>query len=156
MTEATSTLSAGMVVAVRIRPPNAGDDSQAMSVQSISSSDSAGEGGSDGSLLQVNVGEGGSSATFQFDHVLWSSHTSKDQPTTASQEVIVCSSPKHHDAARLSELLSVSSLSAFLSVFFRVSQDVYAALGAPLVANALLGFHCTLFAYGQTVGSACC
>ena len=31
------------------------------------------------------------------------------------------------------------------------SQEVYAALGAPLVRDALKGFNCTLFAYGQTV-----
>lgn len=91
--------NAGMVVAIRIKPP---DLEEEFSVTSQGAN-----------MLTINVSD--NRATYKYDFVHWSTGLKCDTPRYASQEAVF--------------------------------NDV----GAPLVQNALQGFNCCLFAYGQTV-----
>jgi hypothetical protein len=91
--------NAGMVVAIRIKPP---DLDEAFSVSSEGTN-----------MLTIDVSD--HRATYKYDFVHWSTGLKCDTPRYASQEAVF--------------------------------NDV----GAPLVRNALRGFNCCLFAYGQTV-----
>ena len=99
MKEAEESQNAGMVVAIRIKPPDLQED---FSVSSPGQN-----------MLTITTSD--HQASYKYDFVHWSTGTKSDTPNYASQEA------------------------------------VFEAVGIPLVRNALQGFNCCLFAYGQTV-----
>ena len=91
--------NAGMVVAIRIKPP---DLEEEFAVSSPGSN-----------MLTINTAD--HTTSYKYDFVHWSTGLKCDTPNYASQEA------------------------------------VFVDVGEPVVKNALQGFNCCLFAYGQTV-----